>query len=184
MERISAVTVHGGPQFRSPARVQCLEVFEKAGGEFADLAARKADAVPLRQFATDLLPLAVAEETIEADMNLQVVAMDLARRYFEHQCFGSSRHQLSRRVPAAGLAHVNGLVGDEIPVFQRDDPMLDRFLDLGRSTAPATTPFRRLRLGPDTSGAEDPMPPILLEAAQLHSHRRDRREAAFFLPSS
>jgi hypothetical protein len=164
--------------------VQRIEVAEKAAGKFADLAARKSDSVPLRQFTADLLPLAVAEKTLDSNMNLQIVAIDFARSYFEQQCFGPSRHQFSRRLSTAGLAHVNGLVGDEISVLQRHDPMLDGLLDFGRPIASETRPFGGLQLGPDAAGAEDPMPPIMFQTAQLQPHRRDRRETGFFLLSS
>jgi hypothetical protein len=72
-----------------------------------------------------------------------------------------------------GLAHVNGFVGDEIPVLQRDDPMLDGLPDFGRSTALETRPFGGLQLGPDPGGAEDPMPPILF---QIVSHQLQKEE--------
>jgi len=183
VEGISAITFHRGPKLRRPAGVQGLEVFEEAGNKRADLTARKADAVPLRQFTADLLPLAVVKETLDSHMNLQVVTIDLARRYSEQQCSGPLRHQLSRRLSTAGLAHMNGLVGDEVPVLQGDDPMLDRLLDFGRSTASETRPLRCLQLGPDPRSGQNPMPPVLLQTAQLQPYRRDRRKAGFFLPS-
>jgi hypothetical protein len=121
----------------------------------------------LRQFTADLLPLAVAEKTLDSNMNLQIVAIDFARRYFEQQCFGASRYQFSRRLSTAGLAHVNGLVRADIPVRQRDDPMRDGFLNLGGSPALETGPVRGLRFGPDAGGADDPLPPVLLHTHHL-----------------
>jgi hypothetical protein len=75
-------------------------------------------------------------------------------------------------------------VCDKIPVFQRDDPMLDRLLNYSRSAALETDPFGRFQLGPDPHCGEDPMMPVLLQTGQLQPHRRDRREAGFFLPNS
>ena len=82
-----------------------------------------------------------------------------------------------------GFANVNGLVGDEIPMFQRDDPMLARLLDFGRSTALGTGPFGTFQLSRDPDCGEDPMLPVLLHTRQLQPHRPHRREAGFFYPA-
>jgi hypothetical protein len=87
-------------------------------------------------------------------------------------------------LPAAGFTNVNSLVSDKIPVFQRDDPMLDRLLNYSRPTALETEPFGRFQLRPDSHCGEDPVVPVLLHTKQLQPHRRDRREAGFFLPNS
>ena len=131
MERISAVTVHCSSELGSAAGVQRLKVFQEVGRQFADLAARNNDAEPLRQPAEDLFPLSMVEEALDSNMNLQVIAIHLAWGYFKHEGFGPSCHQFSRRLSTAGFADEHGLVGDEIAVLQRDDPMRGRLLDFG-----------------------------------------------------
>ena len=161
-----------------------LQVFEKTVAELANLAAGEADPVLLLQFAADLFPLAVVKVSLEADMNLQVVAIGPSGRYPERQRFGSHRHQCSRRMAAVRLARANRFMRDEIALLQRHDPMLDRLLDLGQTAALGTGPLGRLHLDPDTGGALDAPPPILLQPAELQSQCCKRREAGFFLPSS
>jgi len=124
------------------------------------------------------------QETLDSDMNLYVVAKDSAWRYLEHKRIGPSCHQLSRRLSTAGLANVNGLMSDEISVFQGHHPMLDRFLDFHRPAALQAGLFGSLELSPDPHCGENPMSPVLLHAGKLYPHRRDRREARFFLPRS
>ena len=149
-----------------------------------DLAARNVDAVSLCQLTADLLPLAVVEETLDSDISLHVIAINFTWRDFEQQCFRPSRPQFSRPLSTAGFANVNGLVGDEIPMFQCDNTVLDRLLNFSRSPALETEPCGWFQVGPDPHGGEDPMAPVLMYTSQLQPHRRDRRKAGFFLPSS
>jgi len=112
----------------------------------------------------------------------RVVAIDFPREYFERRGFGPPRHQFPRRLSKARLAYANGLVRNEIPVFQSDNPMLDRLLNFSRPPALETRLYGRFQLSTDPRNTENPSVPVFLQTCQLEPHCRNRRETRFFYP--
>src|SRR5437867_13306472 len=103
--------------------MQPFEVGEEAGGQHADLAARKRDSVIGLQGNANLFTLPVAKKPFQPDMNHDVVADDATRR---DEASERSRPLLS---PAAGSTYPDRLPQTETSMAQRHAGALPCFRD-------------------------------------------------------
>lgn len=160
--------------------MQPLQVFEKPAGEHADLTTGKRDSVIGRKGRADLLPLPVAEKTLQSDVNHDVVTDDAARR---NETRESSRPFLPT---ATGNAHAHRLPQPEAAMVERHTGALPCLCDT-RATAANQAGRRRLAgVNEHAGNTLRPLPALVLQLPDCLPQGRDLgerdRAAVFFTP--
>jgi len=99
----TAVCCKSGPERTSRGVMQPFEIHEKPVAQHADFAARERDSMIGCKGGANFLPLPVMQETLEPDVDYDVVTYDTAHRNQARK----SAHRFFRA--AAGRAHAHGL---------------------------------------------------------------------------
>ena len=160
--------------------MQPFEVAEEPGSQHADLAARKRDSVIGFQGSANLLPLPVADEALQPDMNHNVVADDATRR--DEACQGSRPFPS----PAAGSTAADRLPKTEAAMAQCQPGALPCFQHSRGPAANNTASITFLCTDKHAGNAPPALPALffdlpdrLLQACDL---RKRDRAGVFFTP--
>ena len=111
-------------------------MLDKTRRQKAFLAGGKLDAVLAEQIGADFLALTVAEVTLQADVNLQIVAVDASRRHQARQGLRAKDHASTRLMGAIAGADPDRFLSDERSVLDRHYVAPQRFAHERRSRAP------------------------------------------------